>query len=434
MGPAWAGVGRASLAFAVLIVGCGDSAMDVAEVSDDTGSTGVPATTSAGTSTTVGPTSGSDDASSSSSGSVGESSDSSSDDGGPTISPCEGLARVGVWEEITPPVEPLPDQEPCPYGGAFAMNPDDPAMLWVGSCNQGIWKTTDCGATWDHVDTGENGSVLDSGRQWTFAIDPSDPDVLYTNSGYGAFSNGAFKSVDGGVNWSQLWPPEDPSLQGIVEYDFVAQVQLDPGDPEHMLLSFHAVCAPPHTEACFGESEDGGATWRLVDGEPSWAGGEGQFVYFLEARDTWLWGSQSNGLWRTENAGESWVAVTDDMAQGHAGGQLYRASDGAFYLPALHGILRSPDGVAWSTVENSGSVMAGLTGNGTTMWASRGFPWDPSDDLYLPFWTADEADGLTWSQMDSPMLSNGGQLEYDAVHHLLYSSNGGAGIWRVVVE
>jgi hypothetical protein len=30
------------------------------------------------------------------------------------------------------------------------------------------------------------------------------------------------------------------------------------------------------------------------------------------------------------------------------------------------------------------------------------------------------------------MLSNGGSLAYDGVHHVLYSSNLGAGVWRVV--
>jgi hypothetical protein len=350
------------------------------------------------------------------------------------VTACDSLAAVGSWEEITPPVAPLPDAEPCPYGGAFVMNPQDPAMLYVGSCNQGIWKTEDCGASWTHINTGNNGATLDAGRQWTFAIDPGDPEVLYTNSGYGAFHNGAFKSTNGGVDWEVLWPPADPAFEGIVAYDFVASVVLDPFDSQHLLVSFHATCAPPHSEACFAESPDGGASWRWVDGQPQWVGGEGQFVYFLDASDTWLWGSQSNGLWRTVDAGASWVAVTDDMAQGHGAGQLYRAADGTFYLPVLAGILRSTDGVAWDIVPDSGSVMAGLTGNGTTMWASRGFPWDPSDDLYLPFWSASEADGTTWTQMDTPVLSNGGALAYDPDHQLLYSSNLGAGVWRVVVE
>ncbi len=432
-----------SLALASLGLACGSSPpQDDGDGSSGDSSGAQPTTTSSPT-TSDGPTTSTSSATTASStastsaddsGSESGEGGSSSDDGGPVITPCDSLAPAGTWENITPPLEALPAQEPCPYGGSFAMNPDDPAMVYAGSCNQGIWKTEDCGATWVHVNTGANGDVLDSGRQWTFAIDPSDPQILYTNSGYGTLSNGAWKSTDGAVSWTQLWPPEDPDLNGIVEYDFVASVVMDPSDPEHIIVTFHATCAAPHSEACFAESEDGGATFRIVDGRAEWAGGEGQFAYFLEARDTWLWGSQSNGLWRTDDAGASWVAVTDDQAQGHGAGQLYRAADGTFYLPVLAGILRSPDGITWTTVENSGNVMSGLTGNGTTMWASRGFPWDPSDDLYEPFWTSPEDDGLTWTKLPSPMLSNGGQLAYDEVHHMLYSSNGGEGLWRVVLE
>jgi hypothetical protein len=84
-------------------------------------------------------------------------------------------------------------------------------------------------------------------------------------------------------------------------------------------------------------------------------------------------------------------------------------------------------------VPNSGDTMLGLTGNGTTLFASRGFPWDPSTNLYEPFWTSPESDGQHWTKMTSPMLSNGGSLAYDQVHHLLYSTDLGAGVWRVVV-
>jgi hypothetical protein len=49
-----------------------------------------------------------------------------------------------------------------------------------------------------------------------------------------------------------------------------------------------------------------------------------------------------------------------------------------------------------------------------------------------PFWSSPEKDGQTWTPMTSPQLSNGGSLAYDGVHHLLYSTDLGAGVWRVV--
>jgi photosystem II stability/assembly factor-like uncharacterized protein len=300
----------------------------------------------------------------------------------------------------------------------------------------GIWKSTDCGATWAHINTGTNGNTLDTGRNWTFAIDPSDPRVLYTCSGYGAMSNGAFKSTDGGVNWQQIWPPTDPALSSIVEYNFVGSVVMDPTDHTHLLVTFHAKCAAPYTEACIGESKDAGATWRLMNGDPSWVGGEGQSAWFLENGHTFLWGSASNGLWRSSDGGASWGAVTDKTQEAHAGGQMYRAKDGTFYLAAAKGILRSPDGVTWTLVPNSGDLMTGIVSDGTTMYASRGFPWNQGQGPppFLPFYTALESDGTHWASMTSPMLSDGGPLAYDLDHHILYSSNQYAGFWRVVTQ
>jgi hypothetical protein len=355
---------------------------------------------------------------------------------------CDSLAPAGTWENITPPVVPLSGNAPCTFGGAFAMNPLDTSNLYVGSCNEGIWKTTDCGATWAKIDTGTNGGALDNGRQWTFLIDPVNPDILYTNSGYnewipsGNWANngvsGAFKSVNGGVDWEVIWPPADGTLANVVTNNFAGQMVMDPNNREHILLSFHAQCAAPYNSACFAESNDAGMTWTLINGEAAWSGGEGQVIYFLDSSTTWLWGSQTDGLWRTADSGTTWTAITNSTAQGHASGQLYWAADGTFYLPVPAGVLRSPDGITWTLVPNSGDTMVGVTGNGTTMYASRGFPWDPSTMSYEPFWTSPENDGINWTQLQSPMLSNGGQLAYDMDHHLLYSSDEGAGVWRVV--
>jgi hypothetical protein len=68
---------------------------------------------------------------------------------------CSNLAAAGTWENITPAAVGLPGPTDCPYGtNAFAVDPNDPATVYLGTCNQGIWKRTDRGATWAHVNTG----------------------------------------------------------------------------------------------------------------------------------------------------------------------------------------------------------------------------------------------------------------------------------------
>ena len=309
----------------------------------------------------------------------------------------------------------------------------------------GIWKTTDCGATWAHVNTGKNGGALDNGRQWTFVLDPTNSQVMYTNSGYNAWVpagtwenngvSGAFKSTNGGVDWDVIWPPAaDASLSDIVAYNFVGQVVLDPYDHNHVLLTWHAACNAPYSAVCIAESHDGASTWSIINGRPEWVGGEGQSAYFLNNSTTWLWESASNGVWRTTDSGTTWTELLSDLA-GHGGGQMYRATDGTFYLAVNTGVFRSPDGINW-TVINISDPMAGLVGDGTTLYVSKGFPWNPGQGPapYMPVWTSPESDGQTWTQMQSPSLSNGGELAIDTAHNILYSSDEYAGFWRVVTH
>ncbi|HEV8244784.1 MAG TPA: hypothetical protein VGP93_03415, partial [Polyangiaceae bacterium] len=249
---------------------------------------------------------------------------------------------------------------------AIGLDPSTDGTLFLGTCNMGVWKTTDCGSSWNRINTGTNGDVIDQGAQTTMVVDPIDNKVIYTNSFYG--QNGAFKSSDGGVNWQQFWPPADPELSNVVEYNFVSFVVMDPWDHDHLLVAFHASCAAPHSAACIGETKDGGESWHFIDGDPSWKGGEGQAVYFLDNSQTLLFGSESNGLWRTTNGGEAWQAIVGSQVS-HGLGQLHRASNGTFYVGVADGIQRSADGSEWALIPNSGHGIptAGLTGDGTNL-------------------------------------------------------------------
>jgi hypothetical protein len=94
--------------------------------------------------------------------------------------------------------------------------------------------------------------------------------------------------------------------------------------------------------------------------------------------------------------------------------------------------------VAWNLIPDSGHGVptAGLTGDGTNLYAAEGYPWEPNQAPapYKPFYTSTEGGSLIWTQMDSPSMINGNQLAYDKSHNILYSSNYYAGFWRVVTE
>jgi photosystem II stability/assembly factor-like uncharacterized protein len=268
---------------------------------------------------------------------------------------------------------------------------------------------------------------------WTLAIDPQEPSTVYTNSGYG--SNGLFKSTDGGVNWIDIWSgASQPELGKAFMYNFANVVALDPQDHLHVLLTFHEPCLPPHTTTCIVESKDGGASWTIHDGKAGWNGGEGQVIFFLDSPTTWLWGSQTNGFWRTPDSGQTWEEIPKMTTSHLQGSQLVRVRSGAFFAAGADGIWTSPDGGAasWQLIPDTGPIVGGLVSDGQNLYASTcyfgGFCDTPR---YL---TSPESDGTTWTSMPIPKMSMGGNLGYDPGHKLLYSSNLDAGLWRVVVE
>jgi len=384
---------------------------------------------------------------------------------------CDGLAPAGKWENITPPQLNAakwctPDfgtaadscgqpefQNPktgttATYGAhSVALDPTHTGTAYLGTSSLGIWKTLDCGSSWVKSNTGAGGADLDTGRQWTFVVDPQDSQVLYTTPGYG--KEGLFKSTDGGTNWSQMFPSD---LQTSLPYGgWVEKISLDPRDHLHLVISFHTDCknAPSAGHACadgsgndcwacMAETPDGGGSWKpLTNSAQSWTEGDGQTVL---GGSTWLYGAYggngaTGGIWRTTNAGASW----EQVYTGSASGAALIAKDGTYYVAGQGGLLHSSDGVSWTPVPNSpgGNTVNGalfIVDTGTNLYASAGQygGMEPATGWYS---SAPDSDPTQWSPaFDFAAMDHGGStLAYDPDHHLLYSANLTSGLWRVVV-
>ena len=80
-------------------------------------------------------------------------------------------------------------------------------------------------------------------------------------------------------------------------------------------------------------------------------------------------------------------------------------------------------------------VMAGVVSDGTSLYTSTagvGFDWGTNLDCY---YTSPLSDGMNWSKMAAPGMTQGGMdIAYDRQHHVLYSSNSKQGFWRVVTQ
>ena len=393
------------------------------------------------------------------------------------VGDCSNLPAVGTWENVTPVDLKIgewcmPFTKGCPppgqtangllgtYGtNAFVLDPKSPGTIYLGTSSLGLWKSTNCGSTWVHIDTGTNANIIDLGRNWSMVMAPTNSQVLYTVSGY--YKGGVYKSVDGGVNWEQILTQNVLNATGATPCamspdkqvcggfgGFIEKITMDPTSSQHLLVGFHQACAGTTSLpgamfdgqggwGCLAESTDSGATWSLTTSAVPWLGFDGPGQTMVDAK-TWFYGTNScNGLYRTTTGGVSsdgtssaWTKVYD----GCVNGSVYHATNGAYYAGGTN-IHWSLDGISWMTIANSpgASSINGstpLVDDGTTLFVAGG------SGYYTAPLTA--AGALTLTRISStPVTAATSQaipayLDYDAAHHVLYTSNLLGGFWRYV--
>lgn len=129
-----------------------------------------------------------------------------------------------------------------------------PEVLYVGSASGGVWKTVDGGTTFEPIFTDQ--AVASIGD---VAVAPSNSSVIYVGTGEGnprnsvSFGNGVYKSTDAGATWSHL---------GLEETRYITRIVVDSADPDHLCVGALGNIFAPGPERGVFCSWDGGATWE----------------------------------------------------------------------------------------------------------------------------------------------------------------------------
>jgi len=346
------------------------------------------------------------------------------------VTKCDGLTKTGQWENIIPPG--------VTNAQAIALDPFVSGTVWLGASPNvpgglgGLFKSIDCGATWTHVNTGQNGDALDRGAMWSMAVDFTNQGTIYVVSPGGG--NGLWKSTNAGVDWTQLFPQNSEWATHVVD-NTVASVTMDPTNSQHLVVAPHSKCLAPYANMCNAESTDGGASWHMVivNGD-DWGEWTGPVVL-----NSTSWLETLGGLFLTTDSGQHWKSVMPSNVKYVTNAEwthtpFRKSAMGYYYLPTSSpsGLIRSQDGAAWTFVDKSpgGQFNAGFAmGDGKLFlsdWQGGGY------------WSASESDVSTWTELPKPPLFymnqafGGESMEYDEQHHVLYSANFQGGLFRLV--
>jgi hypothetical protein len=341
---------------------------------------------------------------------------------------------LNEWVNITPAGLTTGDQNTW-IGQGLARCPTTGALY---ACNGpfvsggGLYKSTDNGSNWTRVGNvtpwfGGASDYITNPVQ--VRVNPNNPDELYCVCGVRGDSLGAFKSTDGGVNFTRM-----AMVLALATANSIAENVLgdcydiapDPDDWDHILISGHSGWGGGYGgNSGLMESFDGGATGALL-APGDWGTGHAiNFLYRPDLEvgdaDTWLLGTQGSGWFRTTNAGGSWTQVSENFIA-HGGQQIYYTDAGVLYAPGYTNTLKSTDnGANWTTAlaQESWSVY----GDGTTLYTGPQFTEQPVSASL-------ESSGTSWGALDSVDFVGGPfAQQVDRVGKVRYCNFWHAGVW-----
>jgi hypothetical protein len=348
----------------------------------------------------------------------------------------------GTWIDVTPSGVDLADMLPCGNFGAVTVqaDPAHPSNLYTEFNCQGIWKSTDYGVTWTGpINTGNNGAAVGD-CSGGISISPSSTASVPTiyESCIRGTGIGFWKSLDGGVNWTQY-------VVGATSRQDYYPPSIDPYDQNHLLMAGHEFDS-------IVESVDGGQTWTSVtmaNGmlEPNGSGA----VFFINTgnatttRGTWLWLAQGSGglygTWRTVNGGAGWVQV-DKNEHPLGASQIYQPdNNGVVYMAGLYselgyGVLRSSDyGQTWTHVGMAVNETV-VIGTSKNVYAMYGVPLGPGGVSDPAFEVASQPGNGAWVSPGTPAGLTQGSAQFsvvnDGTHNVLVGAMWNSGVWRYV--
>lgn len=239
-----------------------------------------------------------------------------------------GVNNGGVWRtnDYGHTWTPIFDDQPTGSVGALAIAPSDPNIIYVGSgeglqrpdlsVGDGVFKSSDGGKSWKHcglTDGQQIGSVI---------VDPRNPNrllVAVLGHPYGPNAErGVFRSIDGGTSWQRVLYKDENT--GAIALEF------DPKNPDVVYSVLWSSRQGPWENGAWQgpgsalyKSVDGGTTWRqLTKGLPTFQQGLGRIGIGIapsEPRRMYALvdaSSQFGGLYRSDDAGDSWRRINGD--------------------------------------------------------------------------------------------------------------------------
>ncbi len=259
-----------------------------------------------------------------------------------------GGAQGGVWTMASPYTgtwTPRTDFIGSLAIGAIALAPSNEDIVYVGTgegalsgdsyFGNGVLKSVDGGTNFSHISAAGYFTKVSISK---IVVDPTDPNTLYAGTLRGrggnrrtsppdASSFGVWKSIDGGVNWTEVLTATTNPL----DFAGVTDMVLDPQNPQVIYASMLGVG--------ISKTVDGGVTWTsAMNGLPAgnFATAPTRFSLGLSRPTVGVSATLYTGfeyytgatrvassVWKSTNDANSWSATSTAVIGDYCGSQCF---------------------------------------------------------------------------------------------------------------
>ncbi|MCC7062296.1 MAG: glycosyl hydrolase, partial [Planctomycetes bacterium] len=185
---------------------------------------------------------------------------------------------------------------------------------YFGGTGGGVWKTTDGGKSWGNCSDGTFGGSIGA-----VAVAPSNAQIVYVGGGEQTWrgnvssGDGMWKSLDAGKTWA---------FCGLPDSRHVGRIRIHPSNPDLVYVAVMGHVSGPNEERGLYRTKDGGATWQRVLFANAAAGavdvcfepGDPNVLYattWRAVRTPWSLesGGEGSGVWKSVDGGDTWTSL-----------------------------------------------------------------------------------------------------------------------------
>jgi photosystem II stability/assembly factor-like uncharacterized protein len=215
---------------------------------------------------------------------------------------------------------------PALMGGRIAdvaVSPHDRSTWFLAVGSGGVWKTENAGVTWT--------PLFDEQRSYSIgcvALDPKNPAVVWVGTGenvsgrHVGWGDGVYKSLDSGKSFTRV---------GLPRSEHVSRIVVDPRDSDVVWVAAEGPLWSPGGERGLYKTTDGGKTWTAslvldentgvtdVEIDPR----DPDVVYaasYQRRRRVWsLLSGPGSGIHKSTDGGASWRRIERGLPEGDMG-------------------------------------------------------------------------------------------------------------------